>query len=156
MGGNDAISVSVTANHANIGYPMPKTGKEQLWTRITVTATGATSANIGGAGVADEKGAAGNTGIACYLYVDTAGATKLGIVDTSTTGGTELSSVPFAWATGTSYELVETRDGTSYTCATGTTSVTTTSSVTNGTPEVGFVVTNASVTLDHLFVVTSP
>jgi len=154
---NDAIAVAVNANHANIGYPMP-TGKETLFTALKVTSTG--GANNRGGGLIDRKGAAGNDGIACDIYLDGAGTARLGIVhaSTATDGGTELIGKDLAWSVNQRVELRESRSGDAFTCATGTTNLSFTTSLSGGqaNPESGMWASNASARFEYLLIVTSP
>jgi hypothetical protein len=154
-GANDGVAVAATNGHANLGYTMPVTGKETIFTAVTITAVSA-SAVSRGAGTIDEKNAAGTDGASCEIYLDSAGTTDLGVVHASAGGGTDIMSTAFTWATGTKYAIKQTRTGDTYDCEQGATKASGSLALANQTPEVGFYIANASARFEYLYVVTSP
>ena len=152
----DAIRVAVNAGHANIGYPMPTTGHEIVWTAMTFRAFGA-NGNRGG-GPIDEKIAAGADALACEMVEKGTSQTKLGLIRATAdgTGGTILIESDISLVVDQRYELKLARDGTTYKCSNGAVTVMTTSTISNTSPEVGMWVANSTAEFEYMFVITSP
>jgi Thrombospondin type 3 repeat len=149
---NGHLTVTGGTSYANLGYPMPLTDHETLWTSVTITATDAEPY----AGIIDEKSASAEDGIGC----DLSGAMdSVTIVKASGTDN-DLAATAFAWTQATPYILKQTRDRsaamTHYTCTTAPATVAMDASFTGTVPEVGLWVADATARFDYLFVVSSP
>jgi len=150
----DHLTISSAASYANLGYTMPSTGRETIWTKVTVTTASAADAN---AGILDEKGASTEEAIGCDLATVN-GSASVAVVHAAAaaTSPTIDQSTAFAWITNTGYLLKLVRDGTQYTCSSGGSTALHTETLVGTTPEIALWVWSASAKFDYLFVVTSP
>ncbi len=145
----DSLVISSLGSYANLGYTMPATGHETLWTAITITAEGGTTPN---AGLLDQKTASTEGAIGC----DLADANMIAVVNAKNNGVDLLTTTPATWSQGTSYVLQMTRELHNYECSYGPVQTAANSGLDANTPEVGLWVWNATATFDYLFVVSSP
>ena len=153
-GGGDAVAATALGGHSTLFVPMPTTGKETMWTAVTVTATSAAGNLTIDAGLLDEKAATTVTGVGCDLHDET--TPRLALVRAMLSGGNKLSDVPLVWAPDVRYELRMSRMNSAYSCSAA--GMTTFASVgeSNPSPQSGIWVANANATFDYLFIVTSP
>jgi hypothetical protein len=148
----DHLTITSAASYANLGYPMPTTGRETIWSRITITTGTAVDAN---AGILDEKAASTEEAVGCDLATVT-GTASIAVVHALSTTPTVDQSTAFAWTTGTPYVVKLVRDAGTYTCRSGATSATSAESFMGATPEIALWVWSATARFDYIFVVTSP
>jgi hypothetical protein len=152
----DALTISVNAGQANLGYPTPGTAGDTIMTSMTITAVGA-AANDRVAGTLSQKSASSDSGVACDLTQTATPAQQLGIDDASNVnGGTQLAEMPATWVVGTKYTVTMTREGGDYTCSGNGTSVTVTHASTPNTPEYGLWAADASAKYDWIMLLSSP